>query len=156
GEFAGCSRLSHRRPSTSPRTRTMAPFAFQHRHSSPESLGPTDRRRSTSDRAGSGPGAGFDVGGVRVSGGEYRETPRSPPHARDPPPMPASAEKDLLFGLLALQNGLIDQSKLVAAFRRWTLDKGRPLAEHLVGRGDLDADDRAAIDALVARHLKKH
>jgi serine/threonine-protein kinase len=58
--------------------------------------------------------------------------------------------------LLALQIGLIDQAKLVGAFQAWTLEKGRPLAEHLVGMGHLDADDRAAVDALVARHLKKH
>ena len=65
-------------------------------------------------------------------------------------------DRNLLFGLLALQNGLIDQVKLVAAFQAWTLDKGRPLADHLVARGDLDADDRSAVDALVVRHLKKH
>src|SRR5262245_28178440 len=64
--------------------------------------------------------------------------------------------RDLLFGLLALQNGLIDQGALFAAFAAWTRDKGRPLAEHLVVRDDLDADDRAAVEALVARHLKKH
>jgi hypothetical protein len=34
--------------------------------------------------------------------------------------------------------------------------EARSLAEHLYGRGDLDTDDRAAVDALVARHLKKH
>jgi hypothetical protein len=31
-----------------------------------------------------------------------------------------AAESNLLFGLLALQNGLIDQDQLVAAFRGWT------------------------------------
>jgi eukaryotic-like serine/threonine-protein kinase len=67
-----------------------------------------------------------------------------------------TAERDLLFGLLALQNGLIDQVQLVAAFQAWTLDKARALADHLVGRGDLDVDDRAAVDALVARHIRKH
>jgi serine/threonine-protein kinase len=66
------------------------------------------------------------------------------------------AERDLLFGLLALQNGLINQGQLVAAFQAWTLDKGRTLADHLVGRGDLDADDQLVVDALVARHLKKY
>jgi serine/threonine-protein kinase len=68
----------------------------------------------------------------------------------------AEADRDLLFGLLALQNGLIEQSQLVAAFQAWTLDRSRPLAEHLAGRGDLDSDDRAAVEALVLRHLKKH
>jgi serine/threonine-protein kinase len=68
----------------------------------------------------------------------------------------AAAEHHLLFGLLALQNGLIDQGQLVAAFQAWSRDKSRPLADHLVSRGDLDADDRVAVDALVARHLKRH
>src|SRR4051812_12451222 len=69
---------------------------------------------------------------------------------------PIDPSRDLLFGLLALQNGLIDQGQLVAAFQAWTRDKGRPMAEHLVSRGDLDGDDRVAVEALVARHLKKH
>jgi len=68
----------------------------------------------------------------------------------------ADADRSLLFGLLALQNGLIDQDQLVAAFRGWTRDRSRALADYLAGRGDLDADDRAAAEALVARHLKKH
>src|SRR5690242_14083460 len=67
-----------------------------------------------------------------------------------------AADRDLLFGLLALQNGLINQVQLVAAFQAWTLDKARALADHLVGRGDLDADDRSAVEALVERHIKKH
>src|SRR5438045_4928183 len=67
-----------------------------------------------------------------------------------------AADRNLLFGLLALQNGLINQGQLVAAFQAWTLDKGRALADHLVGRSDLDADDRSAVEALVACHLKKH
>ena len=67
-----------------------------------------------------------------------------------------SADRDLLFGLLALQNGLIDQGQLVAAFQAWTRYRTRPLAEHLLARGDLDPDDRAAVEALVSRHIKKH
>jgi serine/threonine-protein kinase len=66
------------------------------------------------------------------------------------------ADRDLLFGLLALQNGLINQVQLVAGFQAWTLDKARSLSDHLVARGDLEADDRCAVGALVARHLKKH
>ena len=69
---------------------------------------------------------------------------------------PADASHNLLFGVLALQNGLIDQVQLVAGFQAWTLKKLTSLADHFVARGDLDADDRAAVDALVARHLKKH
>ncbi len=67
-----------------------------------------------------------------------------------------AADRDLLFGMLALQNGLIDQVELVAAFQAWTRDKARPLAEHFVARGDLDAEQRAGVEAMVALHLKKH
>ncbi len=68
----------------------------------------------------------------------------------------SDANRDLLFGLIALQNGMIDQSHLVAAFQAWTLAKDRSLAEHLIGRGDLEADQRAIIEAMVGLHLKKH
>src|SRR5262245_38874566 len=64
--------------------------------------------------------------------------------------------RDLLFGLLALQIGLIDQDRLVTAFRAWTRDKSRAMADYLADRGDLEAEDRAAVEVLVARHLKKH
>lgn len=42
-----------------------------------------------------------------------------------------AADRNLLFGLLALQNGLIDQDQLVAAFRAWIRDRTRPLADNL-------------------------
>jgi eukaryotic-like serine/threonine-protein kinase len=70
--------------------------------------------------------------------------------------MTAAADRHLLFGLLALQNGLIDQGALVAAFQAWTRDKARSLADQLVARGDLDADARAGLEAIVALHVKKH
>jgi serine/threonine-protein kinase len=70
--------------------------------------------------------------------------------------MNASADRDLLFGLIALQVGLIDQAHLVAAFQAWARDKAGPLAEHLGDRGGLDAEGRAAVEAMVALHLRKH
>jgi eukaryotic-like serine/threonine-protein kinase len=68
----------------------------------------------------------------------------------------ASTDRNLLFGMLALQIGLIDQDQLVTAFRAWTRDKRRPIADYLVDRGDLDADQRAAVHGMVALHEKKH
>ena len=41
-------------------------------------------------------------------------------------PRPIDPSRDLLFGLLALQTGLIDQAQLVAAFQAWTRDQGPP------------------------------
>ncbi len=68
----------------------------------------------------------------------------------------AAAHRGLLFGLIALQNGLVDQGQLVAAIQAWTLAKSTLLSDHLAVQGFLDAEQRAAIDALAALHLKKH
>ena len=46
--------------------------------------------------------------------------------------------RDLLFGLLALQTGLINQAQLVAAFHAWTQAKDRPMAEILAEQGALE------------------
>ena len=67
-----------------------------------------------------------------------------------------SAERDLLFGLLALQTGLIDQGPLVAAFQAWARDKARPLADHLITSGHLDAAHRPLLEGLAAAHLACH
>ena len=67
-----------------------------------------------------------------------------------------ASDRHLLFGLIALQVGLIEQAQLVAAFQAWARDKARPLADHLVDHGGLDADSRAAVEAMVALHVKKH
>ncbi len=69
--------------------------------------------------------------------------------------MTAAADRHLLFGLLALQNGLIDQGQLVAAFQAWTRDKARSLADQLLARGDL-TPTAARLDALAALHLEAH
>ena len=68
----------------------------------------------------------------------------------------ADAPHDLLFGLLALQNGMVNQSQLVAAFGAWTLAQDRPLAEVLVEQHALDVAHRGLLEALVAAHLKLH
>jgi hypothetical protein len=68
----------------------------------------------------------------------------------------AENERELLFGLLALQNDLVDRDALVAAFQAWSRDKTRSLADHLVTRGDLEAADRDAVEALVARYIHRH
>jgi serine/threonine protein kinase/tetratricopeptide (TPR) repeat protein len=70
--------------------------------------------------------------------------------------MIAAADRHLLFGLLALQNGIIDQGQLVAAFQAWTLEKSRRLADHLEARGDLTGDRRAVLERLVEVHLEAH
>ena len=67
-----------------------------------------------------------------------------------------AADRNLLFGLLALQNGLMSQRQLVAAFQAWTLDKSKTLAAHLEARGDLTGSKRAILEALAEVHLEAH
>jgi serine/threonine protein kinase/tetratricopeptide (TPR) repeat protein len=70
--------------------------------------------------------------------------------------MNAAADRHLLLGLLALQNGIINQGQLVAAFQAWTLDKSNSLADHLEARCDLNRAKRALLEALVEVHLDAH
>ena len=65
-------------------------------------------------------------------------------------------ETNLLFGIMTLQVGLIEQADLLDAFQRWSRDRSRPLAEFLVERGALTATDRATLDDLVRRHVEKY
>jgi hypothetical protein len=69
---------------------------------------------------------------------------------------PIAASRDLLFGLLALQNGLINQVQLVAAFQAWTLDKARALADHLIALGHLNGAQKAVVEAMANLHVAKH
>jgi serine/threonine-protein kinase len=62
----------------------------------------------------------------------------------------------MLFGLLALQNGLVTRDQLVAAFAVWTASSGRPMADVLAEQGALAAPHRALVDALIEAHLKIH
>ena len=54
------------------------------------------------------------------------------------------ADRNLLFGINALQNDFITRDALIAAMNAWVLEKHRPLGEILVERGDLDPADRDA------------
>jgi eukaryotic-like serine/threonine-protein kinase len=64
--------------------------------------------------------------------------------------------RDLLFGLLALHTGLIDQDQLLAAFGAWSRNKGKTLAEILVERGSIDAESRSLLSAMAEKQLKLH
>src|SRR5204863_7370215 len=48
------------------------------------------------------------------------------------------------------------QAALVAAFQAWTRDTARTLAVHLATLGLMEVDQRAAVETMVAIHLKKH
>ena len=64
-----------------------------------------------------------------------------------------AGDHNLLFGLLALQNGMITQGQLVSAFQAWTPDKSMSLADQLEARGDLIGARRVLLEGLVEVHL---
>ncbi len=68
----------------------------------------------------------------------------------------SSAVRDLLFGLLALQNNFIDRDALVDAFHRRTAEPGRALDAILVERGALSASLHSILKALVDEHIRRH
>jgi serine/threonine protein kinase len=70
--------------------------------------------------------------------------------------MSAAADRNLLFGVLALQMDFITQDALVNAMHSWVLNKDKPLGDILLSQGALAADDRNLLDALIRRHLEKH
>src|SRR3954447_266884 len=64
-----------------------------------------------------------------------------------PPAARPTADRNLLFGVLALQLDFITRDALVAAMNAWVLDKARPLGQILVDRGALGADHHPLLEA---------
>src|SRR5262245_32689141 len=73
----------------------------------------------------------------------------------EPMPHPA-ADRNLLFGILALQMDFITRDDLVAAMHAWVLDKAKPLGQILREAGRLADDEHALLEALVRKHLERH
>jgi serine/threonine-protein kinase len=66
------------------------------------------------------------------------------------------ADRNLLFGILALQLDFISRDQLISALHAWVLDKQKPLGEILVAQQVLAAPNREALELLVDRHLEHH
>src|SRR5580693_1041315 len=70
--------------------------------------------------------------------------------------LPQDSDRNLLFAVLALQADLIDRERFVQVCTLWASHKDRPLAGLLVEQGWLSHDDRADVERLLARKLKRH
>ena len=68
----------------------------------------------------------------------------------------ADCDRNLLFGILALQMDLISRDQLVAAMNTWVLDKEKPLGAILEEQKALDGDALRLLDALVQKHVALH
>ena len=67
-----------------------------------------------------------------------------------------AADRNLLFGVLALQLDFISSDALIAAMKFWMLEKGKPLGEILQAAGALSPANRELLEPLVVRHLEQH
>jgi serine/threonine-protein kinase len=65
-------------------------------------------------------------------------------------------DRNLLFGVLAMQADLIDASQFAAACGTWSTRKTSPLSEILKQQAGLTDEDCAHIEYLLERTLKKH
>jgi serine/threonine protein kinase len=72
-----------------------------------------------------------------------------------PPPVP-DADRNLLFGVLALQLDLLDAQQFADGCAGWAVSKTAALGEWLVARGWLTPADRAEVERLLERKVKKH
>ena len=68
----------------------------------------------------------------------------------------ASADRNLLFGVLAVQLDFVSRDDLVAATSRWVLDKEQPLGDVLVSQGKISSDEAKLIESVVQQHLQRN
>ena len=72
-----------------------------------------------------------------------------------PDPTP-SADRNLLFGIVALQMDFIGRNALVAAMHAWVLEKAKPLGQILQDQKALTRSRRIILEALVDEHVHQH
>ena len=82
---------------------------------------------------------------------------RTPSPARGAPASSRqAADRNLLFGVLAMQMDFVTREALIAAVSTWVLDKSKPLDRILVEQGALGADERDLLEPLIKKHLERH
>jgi serine/threonine protein kinase len=67
--------------------------------------------------------------------------------------VPTPVERDLRFGVLAVEMGFIDRTVLIEGLHHWGLDPSRTLSEVLVTRDCLTSEESTEIDGFVDRTL---
>ena len=65
-------------------------------------------------------------------------------------------DRNLLFGIIALQMDFVSRGALIAAMNAWVLEKEKPLGLILVDQGTLRDDEHRLLEALVWKYLEKH
>ena len=65
-------------------------------------------------------------------------------------------DRNLLFGIFALQNDFVTRDQLIEAMNAWVLTKQRTLGDLLHERGALADAEHALLEALLAKQLARH
>ena len=66
------------------------------------------------------------------------------------------ADRNLLFGVLALQADVIDADQFIKMCTLWTTHKQAALGDLLIELGWITPIDKADVERLVERKLKRH
>ena len=67
-----------------------------------------------------------------------------------------AADRNLLYGIVALQMNLIDHDSFFRAVKSWVQNKAVPIEQILIAQGDLQKSSAALLHALVRKHLEFH
>ena len=70
--------------------------------------------------------------------------------------MAQSSDRNLLLGILALQNDLVTRDQLIEALHAWAVAKDQPLGRILVERGGLDQEHCRLLEQLLDAHVQRH
>ena len=65
-------------------------------------------------------------------------------------------ERNLLFGVVAFQNGAVDADRLAETYAAWTSEPSVTLADRLLDRGLITAEQRTEVERVVAHELEAH
>ncbi len=68
----------------------------------------------------------------------------------------ASADRNLLFGVLALQLDFGSRDDLIATTSRWVLDKQQALGALFVEQGMINAEESQLLEGLVEKHRDRN
>jgi serine/threonine-protein kinase len=68
----------------------------------------------------------------------------------------ANADRNLLFGTLAVQMGFVTRDRFAAAMAEWASDKSRTVGDVLRAANALAEDEKRLLDAMVEKHLVRH
>ena len=68
----------------------------------------------------------------------------------------ARADRNLLYGILALQMDFVSRDALIRAMHAWVLEKTKPLGAILREHGALTEEVHALLETLVRKHLERH